>query len=437
MIQLHEIRFEDITLDDSLPGHRPKKFPCPACRQKRFVRYIHLPTMEYLPDIYGRCDREGSCQYLHTPHEDIKNSKQAQRDRDPNWEPPRWQRAEPEPYRETKLVSRALMRQTFDCYELQPLYNWFCDRYGPKAAADVFELYCVGTAKDGGTIFWQVDKRLCVRTAAKINYTGFNRDKSRPPVRLFTTKDDHEPCLFGEHLLRFAEEDGITPVVCIVESEKSAMICSLYLPTITTQTGEKPAIWLASCGSNGLTDDKINVLKGYHVVLFPDFSYLNRAQWGLVPMCKSEKVYEVPGVGPKTKRVADPNGTFDPEYVPMRARIINAGAKTCHVYDVCPDRQDGGDIADYLIQSPRPVYYRVPDDVLISSRTTALVSVEPEQTAEVLREPVMPVVTYLDNLQERFPGIRYAMQMGWTAGDVVPMDQLPPQMRTFGLNTSS
>jgi hypothetical protein len=63
-------------------------------------------------------------------------------------------------------------------------------------------------------------------------------------------------CLFGEHLLRDA-----TKMVAIVESEKTAVIASCYLPGF---------IWLACGGSEGLNIDKCRCLKGRTVVLYPD-----------------------------------------------------------------------------------------------------------------------------------------------------------------------
>ena len=63
-------------------------------------------------------------------------------------------------------------------------------------------------------------------------------------------------CLFGEHLIK----DSKKPIA-IVESEKTAIICSAYLPQYT---------WVATGGINNLKVDKCKSLKGRNVVLFPD-----------------------------------------------------------------------------------------------------------------------------------------------------------------------
>lgn len=73
-----------------------------------------------------------------------------------------------------------------------------------------------------------------------------------------------EQCLFGEHLL----VDNSKPVA-IVESEKTAIIASLYLPEF---------IWLASGGLDQLNQQKCNVLLGRDVVLFPDLEGTNTWQ---------------------------------------------------------------------------------------------------------------------------------------------------------------
>ncbi len=65
-------------------------------------------------------------------------------------------------------------------------------------------------------------------------------------------------CFFGEHLL---PEDKSRPVA-LVESEKTALIASYYLPQF---------LWIASGGKNGCFNaNSLSVLVGRSVVLFPD-----------------------------------------------------------------------------------------------------------------------------------------------------------------------
>jgi hypothetical protein len=66
-----------------------------------------------------------------------------------------------------------------------------------------------------------------------------------------------QQCLFGLHLI--ADNPG--KPIAIVESEKTAIIASEYLPDF---------IWLATGTINGLNVDKLKPLKGRKVVLFPD-----------------------------------------------------------------------------------------------------------------------------------------------------------------------
>lgn len=44
-----------------------KKFVCPQCTKKTFVRYIDNDTGNYLNDDFGRCDREQKCYYHNAP----------------------------------------------------------------------------------------------------------------------------------------------------------------------------------------------------------------------------------------------------------------------------------------------------------------------------------------------------------------------------------
>ncbi len=63
---------------------------------------------------------------------------------------------------------------------------------------------------------------------------------------------------FGEHLLQ-----GNTKPIAIVESEKTAIIASVYLPQF---------IWLAAGSKDGLSLNKCQVLKGRTVIIYPDLN---------------------------------------------------------------------------------------------------------------------------------------------------------------------
>tara|TARA_R110000782_G_scaffold146116_1_gene238840 strand:- start:425 stop:1504 length:1080 start_codon:yes stop_codon:yes gene_type:complete len=44
-----------------------KKFPCPNCTKRTLVKYVETETGSYLPDEFGRCDREQNCSYHKAP----------------------------------------------------------------------------------------------------------------------------------------------------------------------------------------------------------------------------------------------------------------------------------------------------------------------------------------------------------------------------------
>src|SRR5690625_7967149 len=44
-----------------------RKFPCPSCGKKRFVRYVDSITGAYMPANFGRCARQEKCRYVESP----------------------------------------------------------------------------------------------------------------------------------------------------------------------------------------------------------------------------------------------------------------------------------------------------------------------------------------------------------------------------------
>ena len=45
-----------------------KKFNCPQCGKKRFVKYVETETGHYADSKYGRCDRQDNCGYSMSPN---------------------------------------------------------------------------------------------------------------------------------------------------------------------------------------------------------------------------------------------------------------------------------------------------------------------------------------------------------------------------------
>lgn len=129
--------------------------------------------------------------------------------------------------------------------------------------------YRLGATRQGGVIFWQIDKHDYVKDGKVMYYrSDCHRDKARHPswVSYMLNKRNKTPdsgagsthCLFGAHLL--AERRDVT-TVAVVEAEKTAFILSQLYPQY---------IWLAAGGLTELQVEKFRQLCGRKVVLFPD-----------------------------------------------------------------------------------------------------------------------------------------------------------------------
>ena len=46
-----------------------KKFNCPQCGKKTFVKYVDIETGHYADERYGKCDRKNKCDYMLYPND--------------------------------------------------------------------------------------------------------------------------------------------------------------------------------------------------------------------------------------------------------------------------------------------------------------------------------------------------------------------------------
>ena len=104
-------------------------------------------------------------------------------------------------------------------------------------------------------------KRVKTRKVSWVHRELKSERKTESDSFLNTEKDFRlSQCFFGEHLLTQNEE---TPVG-IVESEKTAIVASLFLPELT---------WLATGGCGNLKPERLaGVIKGRRAFVFPDSS---------------------------------------------------------------------------------------------------------------------------------------------------------------------
>ena len=148
-----------------------------------------------------------------------------------------------------------------------------------RHAADRYRLGC---SKDGGVIFWEIDDRQRVHTGKIMYYQpDCHRDKQHPPTWIHSLMKDQVPkgyelqhCLFGLHLLT-SDLSHQPSVVCIVESEKTAVMMSMIRPE---------CLWMSCGGLQMFKPELLTPLVDHKVVIFPDTDPQGEAfrQWSAV-----------------------------------------------------------------------------------------------------------------------------------------------------------
>ena len=243
-----------------------KKTACPSCgRKKCFVRYVDTRHgFGYVDNTVGKCDHQHSCGYHYTPHDYFRDHPDRQERRPsavmlPPPPPPR--PLEPLPM---ELVTRSHSpRSTF--------WQWLsgdCTRrlgLDPQVVQRVYENYLIGATRRSDVIFWQVDELGRVRSGHIMQYSpdghrlGYQGWTHVSLIRKGCLPLDWQlyQCLYGQHLLPLRRQSH----VCIVESEKTALVMACRHPD---------QLWLATCGSGGLSTEKLACLRGRRITIFPD-----------------------------------------------------------------------------------------------------------------------------------------------------------------------
>lgn len=258
--------------------HLPKKgrkHTCPVCGSKKsFRRYIDALTGNELAEHCGICDHLNRCGYHYPPRELFREHpellKQDKREYTPvqkNITPVEFQQKE---FFDMSWVEAAAKRQS-------TFRTWFMGLPFDDAVKQrvLAEYYVGATARDvivngenrgPAAVFWLIDEQQRVHDAKLIAYTedghrveGWGNymrsicEKAKTGPQLQET----EKVLFGLHLLnRYPEK-----TVCIVESEKTALVCACRYPEY---------IWMATGGCGNLQPRKLRPLMNRHLVVYPD-----------------------------------------------------------------------------------------------------------------------------------------------------------------------
>lgn len=288
------------------------RYRCPKCLkpEKTFALYIDTETKEHLNDNVGRCNRETSCGYHYGPKQYFQDN---------NIEPEKrtaYDFKKPIPVKEkkqTSYIDKSIFIKSLSKYDNNHFITYLINLFGETITSELIKKYYIGTSNkwNGSTVFWQVGLNGMIRTGKIMLYNPSNGKRVKEPFNhiqwahklLAETNFSLNQCLFGEHLLK----DKNKPV-SIVESEKTAIIASVYLPQF---------IWVAVGSLTNLTDERCEVLKGRNVTLFPDLKGFDK--W-------SEKANELKSIA--SFKVSD-----------LLERKANE-----------KEREQGLDLADYLIR---------------------------------------------------------------------------------------
>ncbi len=181
-------------------------------------------------------------------------------------------------------------------------FHTFCQKIG--IASSHLRKWCVGTDSQGKTVFGFKNTQHAFVNLKFVQYDQHGKRSSdiyslpQKKNNKGETIGKYKLCLFGEHLL----DNTRQKTVCLVESEKTAVIASWFYPQYD---------WLATGSANGLTDDKIHVLFNRQIIYLSDADKAGRQNTSL-------------------KRLQDYALLF-------------------RVVDLFPQRNDGFDIADYIL----------------------------------------------------------------------------------------
>lgn len=254
---------------------KASRLTCPNCgRPHCFAPYVDSDE-RIVDEEYGRCDHESSCGYIKYPPRESDSH-------EPNHEYRKVRhpknscimtrlQSPPEHEGDICTIPMDIVLKTVRTSPPSDFLKFLLTISDTETILRIVKEYFLGVTKGGEVIFYQIDSQGRCRTGKVMKYDPITGHRikdttAKAPItwvhsllkqqRMLPRGWKLTQCLFGEHLLKQYPER----TVCLVESEKTAIICACLHPE---------CIWLAT-GGKGQFNDRVKVLKGRTVIAFPD-----------------------------------------------------------------------------------------------------------------------------------------------------------------------
>jgi len=286
----------------TLASNKVPKLNCPYCKAKKhWQRYIDTETGEVLPEQYGRCDNEVKCKQWNNPYKDgyakaIWEQERGNRSEFSNkWKAhPKNITPQPTPEPSPVFFDFETFKQTLqpERYEkntfIQNLLTNVQFPFEADEVAKVIRLYRLGTVANGyragANTFPFIDIKGNVRAVQVKQFNEQNHttgtdflhsiiekhhtrnNKPLPEwLQAYNKNKIKVSCLFGEQLLSKYPNN----TVFLFEAPKTAVYGTLYFGFPDDACAP---ICLAVYNKSSFSIDKLKVLQGRFVYVFPDLS---------------------------------------------------------------------------------------------------------------------------------------------------------------------
>lgn len=252
-----------------------KKFRCPKCEKKRLVKFINNESKKYAPSEFGRCDRESACGYFKYP----SSNKQQYL--------PTTESYVAIPKKTISYININVLDRFGNNYNQNNFISFLLQHFDESLVYDTIIEYniCTSNYWKGATIFLQIDNEFKIRTGKLMLFDALTGKRVKKPYthinwmhKVLNYKEYNlQQCLFGLNLV-----NKFTTTICVVESEKTAIIMSMIFSEY---------VWLATGAKHNLKENLLKPIKNYSIILYPDKTEYE--SWNKKALLFSENNYNI------------------------------------------------------------------------------------------------------------------------------------------------